>query len=558
MDFQRWCTWFLAVVGLFALLPSLYEGVQWLMIRTNIEETDQRSKPNPAPNSKESVRIPTAKVNETKREQRLQRDFLSTAPSKRLINTRTEERTAITEAVRENIKLMERDLIITESSLLDELQIADYLTEEEVKMMKNRSRKDQTHLFAERIELLDNKAFLGVLKVLDKSSFGHIAKGLEESYVKHLPSKSRITLCPVCRIRSEVDIKELRCDLKEQGFLPSTLYSDINNCQADKNHQNALWEALFFHLRQLQPNEDVLKIFINFFNTSKHEGLYHYLKQNPPFRYVCTCHSAKSSFEIDSMKLKALSTDSSDESNTSSVKTYQEPEFYLDAVNTSSSESGSKIIYKRSRKIPRMPAVSKNKHCNRGTKRGYLTGPNYENKGKGPQQKNSMDVEVSLHLNKSGGSTVSLDSNPGSNVLNFSKVPPKKIWEKETESKDTISEAMNSVSSDTEVKTINETVHTHYKGPTVSSIESIGVLTFSTEVKTIGHRDISCKKKPVVSVRPYITESDVNSDGEARKIYTFPAEPLFKKFPRDSEFAKENVPTAFAKTVKSKGSSEIW
>lgn len=115
-----------------------------------------------------------------------------------MILARTSEKTAVTEAVRENIMMIEKDLIVTESTLLDEMQ--DYLSEEEVNMMKNRSRKDQAHLFAAKLEACDNETFLSVLEILVKASFGHVAERLKASFEKHSTSKLTSSLCSVCRI----------------------------------------------------------------------------------------------------------------------------------------------------------------------------------------------------------------------------------------------------------------------------------------------------------------------------------------------------------------------
>lgn len=54
-------------------------------------------------------------------------------------------KTAVSEAVRENIDLIENDLKVKESSLLDEMQ--GYLSEEDVIKITRSSRKDQAHFF---------------------------------------------------------------------------------------------------------------------------------------------------------------------------------------------------------------------------------------------------------------------------------------------------------------------------------------------------------------------------------------------------------------------------
>lgn len=119
-------------------------------------------------------------------------------------------------------------LIESESNLVDELQTNAYLSEEETKTMKLRNRSDQAHLFAEILELLDDGNFLRVLDILRRYSFGHIACSLKASYEYFKTTKALVVashlICPICRLRCDVDIKDLRCDLKKEKLLPRRLY----------------------------------------------------------------------------------------------------------------------------------------------------------------------------------------------------------------------------------------------------------------------------------------------------------------------------------------------
>lgn len=76
----------------------------------------------------------------------------------------------------------------------------------------------------------------------------------------------------ICRMKYEVDIKDLRCDLKMEKLLPHRLYIEINSCQARRGHQDYLWEELLSHLKSLK-NESVENTFINIFDTPRHQGL---------------------------------------------------------------------------------------------------------------------------------------------------------------------------------------------------------------------------------------------------------------------------------------------
>lgn len=118
-------------------------------------------------------------------------------------------------------------LIESESNLVDELQTNAYLSEEETKTMKLRNRSDQAHLFAEILELLDDGNFLRVLDILRRYSFGHIACSLKASYEYFKTTKALVVvshlICPICRLRCDVDIKDLRCDLKKEKLLPRRL-----------------------------------------------------------------------------------------------------------------------------------------------------------------------------------------------------------------------------------------------------------------------------------------------------------------------------------------------
>lgn len=96
--------------------------------------------------------------------------------------------------------------------------------------MKLRNRSDQAHLFAEILELLDDGNFLRVLDILRRCSFGHIACSLKASYEYFKTTKALVVanhlICPICRLRCDVDIKDLRCDLKRRNFF---LVDSISN-----------------------------------------------------------------------------------------------------------------------------------------------------------------------------------------------------------------------------------------------------------------------------------------------------------------------------------------
>lgn len=208
---------------------------------------------------------------------------------------KTNIKTVVSESVRQNIQLIESDLIVSESNLVDELQTNAYLSEEETKTMKLRNRSDQAHLFAENLELLDDGNFLRVLDILRRCSFGHIACSLKASYeyfktTKALAVTSHL-ICPICRLRYEVDIKDLRCELKKEELLPFSLYIDINDCQARRGHQDYLWKKLFSHLKSLK-DESVENKFITIFDTPRHQGLYDCFLKKFPTHFECFCVSS--------------------------------------------------------------------------------------------------------------------------------------------------------------------------------------------------------------------------------------------------------------------------
>lgn len=301
-------------------------------------------------NSTIKQKVPTAAVNGTKRNARLQKDFLSTSPGKIRVRGKNCPKTAVSEAVRENIDLIENDLKVKESSLLDEMQ--GYLSEEDVIKITRSSRKDQAHFFAEIIEDLNGNSFLHVLNILNETSFGHISKELKKSYEKYLPSQLPSTLCPICRIQSEVDIKSLRCGLIREELLPKNLKKDINNCQTLKGHQNVLWQELFYHLKMMQPKQNITEKFINIFKDAKHGSIFSYLSLHGLPCFDCTC-DRNPSIETDTCSLRATSSlnlNASDESTTSSIEMIQEPQWFNDAVHSSSSEEGVKPATMKSTK----------------------------------------------------------------------------------------------------------------------------------------------------------------------------------------------------------------
>lgn len=77
----------------------------------------------------------------------------------------------MTESVRQNIHLIESDLMVADSNLVDELQTNAFLSEEDANKMKSRNRSDQAHLFAENLVVLDYRNFHRVLDMLKKMFF---------------------------------------------------------------------------------------------------------------------------------------------------------------------------------------------------------------------------------------------------------------------------------------------------------------------------------------------------------------------------------------------------
>lgn len=184
--------------------------------------------------------------------------------------------------------------MVADSNLVDELQSNAFLSEEDANKMKSRNRSDQAHLFAENLVVLDYRNFHRVLDMLKKCSFEHIACSLKTSYENVRMNKNfDITchpICPICRLRYEVDIKGLRCELIKEELLPYSLYIDINGCLDGKGHQYCLWKRLLEHLKSFE-SESVENKFIKIFDTPRHQGLYKCFTQKFPTHFECSCVS---------------------------------------------------------------------------------------------------------------------------------------------------------------------------------------------------------------------------------------------------------------------------
>lgn len=196
--------------------------------------------------------------------------------------------------MRQNIHLIENDLILSESSLIDELQIKEYISEEDAKTLKDRNRTDQAHIFAQMLEVMDDESFFDVVRILKECSFDHIASELERYYnvsdVKaKISSEKQYSICPTCRLKREVDIKEMRSDLKKEDFLSYKLYRDINECCSPKGQQDRLWKDLFYYLRFCKQIY-VETRFVKMLNTPKHRGLFQCFQQHYPTHFKCVCY----------------------------------------------------------------------------------------------------------------------------------------------------------------------------------------------------------------------------------------------------------------------------
>ena len=199
----------------------------------------------------------------------------------------------IKESVRQNVHLIEKDLMVCESNLIDYL--GDYFDEEELNDVRQRTRSDQAHLFIERLEIMDVEHFNRILEILKMCSFTHIADALHSSFLNmsereytSYPSGKKIQ-CALCRMQNEVDIKGLRCNLKFRNLLPDVLYSDINACHDRKGHQGDLWRELFCHLKSFK-DESVERKFVDCLNTPRLKALYKSMRSYFPTYFKCFCN----------------------------------------------------------------------------------------------------------------------------------------------------------------------------------------------------------------------------------------------------------------------------
>lgn len=199
----------------------------------------------------------------------------------------------IKESVRQNVYLIEKDLMVRESNLIDYL--GDYFDEEELNDMRQRTRSDQAHLFIERLEETDDEHFNRILEILRRCSFTHIADALYSSFLimserEDTPYQSGKKIqCAICRMQNQVDIKRLRSYLKFMNLLPDVLYSDINASRDRKGHQRDLWRALFCHLESFK-DKSVEEKFVAFFNTPRHKALYNSMRSYFPTYFKCFCN----------------------------------------------------------------------------------------------------------------------------------------------------------------------------------------------------------------------------------------------------------------------------
>lgn len=209
-------------------------------------------------------------------------------------NVPVSDESAVYKSVQQNIELIEKDIVISGSNLLDELQNYDFFSEHDLNNLKQLEREDQAHYFADKLEDMDDEGFLHVLELLSKCKFDHIASALKSSHDDYKSAQIRPSLpdtqhhiCPICRLQCEVDIKEMRSKLKTENLLSKTLYKDVNKCSDGRGHQDILWKSLFKHLMSLKQ-EGVETTFVNFLKPN-HKGLCDFFIQKYPTHFECSC-----------------------------------------------------------------------------------------------------------------------------------------------------------------------------------------------------------------------------------------------------------------------------
>lgn len=141
---------------------------------------------------------------------------------------------------------------------------------------------------------MDDKSFIHVIELLHKCSFDHIADQLKSSYDDNKLALTQPDTqhhgCPICRLKCEVNIKELRCKLKKEELLPYGLYIDINASIDGRGHQDNLWKELFKYFKTLDPVEGVETKFIKMLE-QKHRGLCDCFLYSYPTLFKCSCQN---------------------------------------------------------------------------------------------------------------------------------------------------------------------------------------------------------------------------------------------------------------------------
>ncbi|XP_061173258.1 uncharacterized protein LOC133182426 [Saccostrea echinata] len=150
------------------------------------------------------------------------------------------------EVLQENIRMLVRDMDLSNGLITDEILQIGCLTEDEVHEMKNLSKQDQIRKLTSVLGRNNKSKFFKFLEVISKQEFyPHVEKLLKESYEKKLKENEKHydTKCIRCFLVQKVEIKRIMDFLCEHQFIG---LPDIEDAiKGDRTNADNFWGHVF-------------------------------------------------------------------------------------------------------------------------------------------------------------------------------------------------------------------------------------------------------------------------------------------------------------------------
>lgn len=213
------------------------------------------------------------------------------------------------EVLQENLKMLVRDMDLSDGFILDGMLQNGSLTDNETQEIRELTRADKSRKLVTILGRKNKNKFKKFLKLIDEKHFyPHIAKALRQSYEEKLNAQENHHKCVRCFIIKKVDIKHILDHLCENHVFD---LQEMNYfIKKDSRNVDQFWREIFKKMEHPVFGENCVSVFTeslqeHYPHIAKRIGSHHHLH--------CSCKSTILSYPSGSVgNVSELSTTTKD------------------------------------------------------------------------------------------------------------------------------------------------------------------------------------------------------------------------------------------------------